>query len=166
MKKRNGLLAIGAGAAIIGFVLAGSTLAGSGVALAGQQATATPACDATATPVILAINGGNGNISAFQAEPTNTPIATCTPTKIKTHTPTIPPTKEATGTPIATNTPVPPPPPPPPPAGNAGVVVRPPATGSGGYGSTGSGNMLWVVIATALVIAGGSAMFVGARTKS
>ena len=157
MKKRNGLLAIGAGAAIIGFVLAGSTLAGSGVALAGGPAVA---CDATATATATA------DLGPLQALPTNTPVATCTPTRIKTHTPTTVPTEPATETRVATNTPVPPPPPPPPPAGNAGGVVRPPDTGSGGYGNAGSGNMLWVVIATALVIAGGSAMFVGAKTKS
>ncbi len=171
MKKRNRWLSLGGGLAIFGLVIAGSifSISGPGVALAGGQ-TPLAGCDATATPT-----QANGNISAFGVlVPTNTPIATCTPTKVKTHTPTPKPTEAATETSVpSTNTPVPPPATNTPAGNTVGVVVKPPSTGSGGYGGYGSGGyggsdntMLWVLISGALIAAGGGAALVGVRSKS
>ena len=84
---------------------------------------------------------------ALAGEPTTAPTEEGRP---KSHTPTVKPTEAPKTSVPSTSTPVPPPPPPPPAGGTQGGGVRPPDTGTGGPGSSGSP---WLFVAGGLALA-------------
>lgn len=97
-------------------------------------------------------------------------MPTCTPVRLKTHTPTTTPTEAATQTAVPV-TPAPTQPAPPtatnPAGGSEGGGVRPPSTGTGAATATRSGVDVWLLVAgLTLAIAGGGTVASAAARRA
>ncbi len=153
----------GTTALIAGLAMLGLALSLPGRAAAGNQQVP---CDATATATPDQI----GVIGNLQPAPSETPVPTCTPVRLKTHTPTTTPTEAATQTAVPV-TPAPTQPAPPtatnPAGGSEGGGVRPPSTGTGAATATRSGVDVWLLVAgLTLAIAGGGTVASAAARRA
>ncbi len=123
-------------------------------------ATSTPVPAATSTPVPAATLTPTGPLSAFgNSTAQKTCVATATTTPAATSTLAV---ATNTAAPAATATRI---------GGNLGGGVRPPDTGSGGYGSaggygaTGSGFSALLIAGIALIALGGGTVLAGVRSR-
>lgn len=149
----------GVAALVAGVAMLGLSFASPQRAWAGN--TQIP-CDATATAT--PDQEGPAAITSLQ-QLTDTPIPTCTPVKLKTHTPTNTPTEAPTQTPVPV-TPAPsstavPATATQPGGGAGGQQVLPPNTGTGATAGGGP-DMMLLVAGLALSIVGGGSVALGA----